>query len=348
MWKNLTLLACSLLATLLVLEFATRLALSDITTTADNRSYFAEKWKRDNVRLNSQGFRDREFDARTSRDSYHVAFIGDSYTFGQGIAETDRMSNLLEGELRKGADRIQVLNLGNPGDNTRDELKVLVRMLPVVRPRFVLLQWFVNDVEGNHVAASGAIAPAASTVNRFKQSMRNLSAVYFLAAEGWHYLQDRLGASYANDLTRRFADPDSQNWRAAEQAFIEFIDTCRRQDVLVGVVLVPALALHENGTYPYLFLHERVLNLCRAHEVQCTDLMEVFRPYLTNRSIYRELWVNRFDPHMSPLANQLAAKHLAAIFGPTILSDARGSERLPAITDSNNPPGLPKDRAASR
>jgi hypothetical protein len=56
-WKNIALLAGATPASVLVAELAVRFVFRDITTTFDNRSYFAMRWARDHVRNRSAGLR---------------------------------------------------------------------------------------------------------------------------------------------------------------------------------------------------------------------------------------------------------------------------------------------------
>jgi GDSL-like Lipase/Acylhydrolase family len=322
--KNLTALTLSVLFALVVAEFAARTILRDITTTADNRSYFALKWKKANVRLNSFGYREREFNSVKTAGAFRVAFIGDSFAFGQGIGESERMSNLMEADLRQQVKGIEVLNFGNAGNNTADEVLVLQKLLSTSKPDFVFLQWYVNDVEnkGLTLAGQSASVPEPSTFNQFKQSMRNMSVLYFLAAEEWHQLLERFAAGYVEDTFKRVGDPESADWQAAEHALVEFIETCRSHNIPLGVVLVPAVMPLNGNKYPYDYLHERVLTVCQREAVVCTDLLEVFRPYMDRDQDYRSLWVNRFDSHMGAYANRLAATRLVGVYGPTVTAAA--------------------------
>lgn len=321
--KNLALLTVSVGLALVVAEWAAGMVFRDITTTTDNRSPFALKWKEANVRRNSFGYREREFDPIKPAGTYRVAFIGDSYAFGQGIAETDRMSNLLEGELRKRARSVEVLNFGEAGNNTADEVRVLQKVLTSVKPDFVLLQWFVNDTEGNGPTMPGASSvtpPQPSRFNQFKQSMRNRSVLYFLAAEVWHRLLETVAANYAEGIVKRLGDPQSGVWQTSEKALVEFIQMSREHHVPMGIVLVPSVMPLNGQEHPYAFLHNRVLDICRREAVPCTDLLETFKPYMEDRQNYRSLWVNRFDSHMSELANRLAAEHLFKFFGSSLIT----------------------------
>ena len=148
-------LGVTLALALLAGEFVARAVFSGITTTADNGSYFALRWKLANVRLNRYGFRETEFQTDKAPGSYRIAFIGDWYTFGQGIAEPERMSNRLEEALRQDAPNVEVLNFGNAGNNTANEVVVLQKVLGELDPDFVVLQWFVNDVDNKAPAADG-------------------------------------------------------------------------------------------------------------------------------------------------------------------------------------------------
>ena len=102
----------------------TVLLVDDVTTTGTSQPYFEKKWRK-NLRINRFGFRERDFELEKAANRYRIAIIGDSLTFGKGIAEQDRFSNLLEQRLNSENRRrdfsYEVLNFGRPGANTLDE-----------------------------------------------------------------------------------------------------------------------------------------------------------------------------------------------------------------------------------
>jgi len=315
LFKNLVALGVSTIVCLVAAEFVLRFIYRDVTTTADNRSYFALKWKAANVRLNSLGYRDKEPEP-VPPDTYRIAFIGDSYTFGQGIPEDARMSNIIERELKQRRD-VQVINLGNAGNNTMHEVGVLKMAIPKLKPNFVLLQWFVNDVEvaeESHEAELAALPPP-SLANELKMGMRNRSVLYFLAAETWHRYLERRGSGYAEDMRARVGDSSSPQARRAEQALVQFITLCKENGIPVGIVLVPYFTPIHGREYPFLYLHQRVLATCDKEAIPCLDLLRTFAPYMNDDTKYRELWVNKFDSHMGPAANRMAATELLNFFG---------------------------------
>ena len=128
---------------LVVAEFAARFALRRVLPQAGP-----------SISLNSLGFRDREIGPKNP-NRYRIAIIGDSFTFGNGIEEQDRFSNLIQGVL---GPQYEVLNLGHPGNNLPDHLIELDLALKM-SPDFVLLQLYENDFEPTAGPSAAAVRP---------------------------------------------------------------------------------------------------------------------------------------------------------------------------------------------
>lgn len=333
MRKNLALFTVAVILYLFFGELAMRVWFQDITTTYDNRSYFALQWKASSVHVNSAAYREREFDRTKPAGVYRIAFIGDSFTFGQGIREEERMSNLLERELTKSRHDIEVLNFGNPGSNTAYEVTVLRdEVLPKVAPDFVLLQWYVNDLDYIPPPADTARGDAKTTggdlLNEFKQTMLNRSVLYFLLTDVFHRVRDSMGVSHIDEMSSHVGNPQSMESQEAEKAMVEFFRLCQAKMVPVGVVLVPHLGPLGGREYPFMYLHKRLLTLCEREGVPCVDLFPVMEPFLQHGENASKLWVNRFDLHMGPFANELAAKRILEVFGPNW---TMASSRIPGV-----------------
>jgi lysophospholipase L1-like esterase len=77
-------------------------------------------------------------------DTYRVMVVGDSFTYGVGIAEESRFSNLVQRWL--GSDfRIELINIGHPSYQSEDILAEIKKYLPVLRPNLVLYAVCLND-----------------------------------------------------------------------------------------------------------------------------------------------------------------------------------------------------------
>lgn len=314
---NLGLAAAISIVGLVLSEYALRHAFRDVTTTADLRSYFVVKWRR-TVRLNQQGFREREIQGEKGAGSYRIAVIGDSITFGQGIREEERFSNVLERRLNAAAvagTRYEVLNFGRLGAETEDHLEILRDVVLDLTPDFVLLQWYVNDVEGHD--KSGRPQPRRLLPSDFLTArLRERSALYYLLDRQWGSIQRRLGwvGGYQEYMEARFGDRESEDSRAAGEKLRSFIRSCAESGVRSGIVLFPDLT----GELDLGFLHDRVLDECAREELACLDLSPVFERHAERQ----RLWASPLDPHPGPEAHRLAADSLMRGLGPSWLAQA--------------------------
>lgn len=98
-------------------------------------------------RVNEQGFRGAVVSRERAPGSLRIACVGDSHTFGQGVADDETWPAQLEARLRQRMPgrRVEVVNCGVSGYDTRQELAWIRHRLPELQPDLVLLQYFVND-----------------------------------------------------------------------------------------------------------------------------------------------------------------------------------------------------------
>lgn len=75
---------------------------------------------------------------------FRILAVGDSLTYGYGIAEEDTWCRLVERKLRERY-RVEVLNLGRCGAQSADILKTLEAKLPLLEPDLVVYGVCLND-----------------------------------------------------------------------------------------------------------------------------------------------------------------------------------------------------------
>jgi lysophospholipase L1-like esterase len=314
---SLLLLGGSIALMLVLLESATRLIYADLATTSDNTSYFARRWYAANpIRRNHLGFREREFAPTPAGGVYRVAVVGDSLTFGQGVREEDRLTDRLERALNeRGEGRFEVLNFGKPGANYPQNEKDLRTALAAAHPDFVLLQWFVNDVEDTDRPRVWPLLPKP-----LHRVVNPRSALYYLANRVWTNLQSRLGLNTAPwtyyDLYR---DPASPRATAARDRLKHMVGVVEAAHVPFALVLWPELDPPLSVGGPLGFLVDQVLGVCREHGWRCVDL----RPSLARGTRAEDLRVDAFDGHPNALANTLAARAVLDELGPAWVAGAR-------------------------
>ena len=172
------------------------------------------------VSLNSLGFRDREIGPKDP-GRYRIAIVGDSFTFGNGVEEPDRFSNLIQGVL---GPQYEVLNFGHPGNNLPDHLIELDLVLKL-SPDFVLLQLYENDFETPEMMANRPKDHRLMPLDVDERMMRS-SLLYRLLIDHWNQLQEATGLAegYTNYMARHLRDPDSPDAVRTSGMLLQFIE----------------------------------------------------------------------------------------------------------------------------
>lgn len=311
-WFNRALLSSlAVVISITAAEPLTRYLFREVTTTADNGGYFSRRWLRSGaVRRNHAGFRERLFEDAKSPGTYRIAIVGDSFTFGNGIRQEDRYSDLLHKRLPA---HFEVLNFGTPGANTPQHRNLVAELLPKIRPDFVLLQWYVNDMEDDDATGRPSFEPLMP-VRTWHAWLSERSALYSIANARWAEAQIALGwtTSYAAYLQHRLGDPNGRDAQLDRQIMLDLIARCRQAMVPLGIVLFPDTTGQLGAEYQFAYLHERVLDICREQDLPCVDLTPSFS-LVKDRGA---LWANRLDHHPGALANEIAAVKILEKYSP--------------------------------
>ena len=286
-------------------EFATRFIFRDVTTSSDNGGYFSRRWYRSRpIHENAAGFRGREYTPAKPPGVYRIAIVGDSFTYGNGVRQEDRYSDLLQNELPA---HMEVLNFGTAGANTPEHLALVTRLLSEVHPDFVLLQWYINDVEDDDATARPRPRPLMP-IRAWHNWLNDNSALYTIANMQWTETQVALGwtESYTTYLNRRLADPHGPDAARDSGLLRDLIKRCQDAKVPIGIVLFPDTAGPMDKSYPFGFLHDRVLGICDEMQLTCIDLRADFAAIKERQT----LWASRLDHHPSARANSIAAERI--------------------------------------
>jgi lysophospholipase L1-like esterase len=305
--RRLAILLVGIAAALLVSEYVTRFVFRHATSSGNPADYLAQHGGGPQVSFNSLGFREREVGPKDPK-RYRIAVIGDSFTWGQGIEEADRYSNLLGGFL---GPQFDVLNFGRPGHNMPEHLDDLDQVLKL-HPDFVVLQLFINNFETASMRRPQTYTLLPQDLDAW---MVRSSVVYRLLSDRWTLFLESIGfaESYADYLRRHLQDPNSPDAREAFGMLGQFIDRARAAGVPSGVVLFPAADAMGPfaADYPFDFLHERVKAICAEKQVPYLDLLPAFTKIRDPHST----WVSPFDAHPNAQTNRRAAFQILSTFG---------------------------------
>ena len=98
--------------------------------------------------INAAGFRGREHPLRKPEGVFRIVALGDSITFGYGVAEADAYPSQLEALLAREPMRlrVEVLNFGVGGYNAYTEAAQFADLGPGYAPDLVMVQFCINDL----------------------------------------------------------------------------------------------------------------------------------------------------------------------------------------------------------
>jgi len=294
---------------LVAAEYAARLEFRHAQSSGNARDFIAHQAaSQQSERSNSLGFRDREIPPK-SPGRYRIVVVGDSFTYGQGVAEEERFSNLVEQFLGQ---KYEVFNFGRRGNNMPEHLQVLEQAL-TVSPDFVLLQLYINDWETRNMRRPSSFPLLPESI---EGELVEKSLLYDLINGQWARFQQVLGLSesYEHYMERSLRDPNSPDSQLAFGQLREFFERARAAGVPAGAVFFPAIdALGPNGkAYPFGYLHDGVRHLCADEKVTCLDLLAMFSTFKDPRA----LWVSPFDAHPNAVAHKRAAYDIQQAFAP--------------------------------
>ena len=106
------------------------------------------------IRINSAGFRDREWQIEKPANTVRIAMLGDSYTEALQVARKDRVTEVLESILKQSPEfagkNVEVLNFGVSGYGTAQEFLTLKHRVFQYSPDIVVVGFLTgNDIRNN-------------------------------------------------------------------------------------------------------------------------------------------------------------------------------------------------------
>ncbi len=264
------------------------------------RGYFDDH-NRISYRMNSAGFRDREFTPRRANICRIVA-IGDSLTMGEGVWPEDAYPRALEVRLRHSGYCVEVYNLGVGGYGIRDVAAALDVVLAEHRPDAVIFGYYLNDIS----------RPAfdrwvSETLDARKTTVREspFRVVNFVQEALWGW---RFTKSYLAFVTTVYQDVD--RW----QDLTHYLSLIRHRVESAGavfhVVVFPDLNLADKRNYAFAPIHSRLAEFFHQQNIDFIDLTEAFRNYGAKR-----LKVHPVDAHPNEIAHRMVGEYLADWFG---------------------------------
>jgi lysophospholipase L1-like esterase len=161
------------------------------------------------VRTNAAGFRGGPLPGAKAPGTYRVVVLGDSFTWGYGVAEEEAYPAVLARRLAERSQRrVEVVNLGLPGAGPLDYLHHLRHTGAELAPDLVVVGLFANDVNDLYqLRRFGTRSPVFALAERQETPARRpwwrraaaatTPTLYVLAGRAWRGATATAGEAHA-------------------------------------------------------------------------------------------------------------------------------------------------------
>ena len=187
--------------------------------------------------VNQHGMRGEDLPIEKPAGSKRILVLGDSYAFGFGVDDEDTISAQLERALRPDTPSLQVLNMGVPGYQSGQELKVLERDGMQFSPDVVVLVYYAND----NVKAAFHWDPRLRLTYVDELGLPHSLKQFLARSIIYSKVTKAYTATLGDELNSRGPMGLKHNWSTTAARLTAIRDLCKQRGAALIVVALPGL-----------------------------------------------------------------------------------------------------------
>lgn len=268
------------------------------------------------VQINSIGIRDREYSSAAPAGVTRIVALGDSQTFGNGLAIEDTWPKRLESELndRFGRGRWEVLNCGIPGTDTWQHEVILKSMVDAYHPDLAILAFYANDVTERYEAKPQAVVAATNTFGKRLAYLLRESLLLVVIRDAVASLHHRFSPSRGFEIEQAVITgaPDravEKAWQQVNRSLAARKETANTHGVALLVAVIPRRD-QVSRQQPARHYQNRISAILERHSIQHIDTLGAMQ--LAYAHYGRSMFIP-WDGHDSAIANRVIAHELTDV-----------------------------------
>jgi hypothetical protein len=257
------------------------------------------------------------YDKKQRREGYHpdrkrqIALVGDSFTFGEGVKDTNTLGYLLNNKYPK----INFQNRGQSGAYIGDIMqrcKEIIESAPEIDE--VIYFYNLNDVRISKIVRS-----RMKRITDFQNvywskdeekygpvtKLLSKSALFSLARKVW-IIKWESSLTIQNYKDMYFSESNRQEFVSTLDEIQSMKDMLARRGISFRMIIYPLLYKDMLGRYPFESIHAAIINACNERGIKCLDGYEPFKDYYS----LKKLAVHPLDYHPNGLSNQIIIDYI--------------------------------------
>lgn len=283
---------------------------------------------------NNLGFRERNFSFKKPTDTFRILVFGDSLTFGVGLAEKQRYTNLLEEmlSLQFPGRKFEVLNFGVPGFATDQERDLMEAILKKVEGDLVVVGFCCDDIKMTtqsflkhfvmRVQESGQTFEMLLNLDIFKNPRRTFEKIPVEPLKEFqpesHWYQKTKLYKALDEHTNLFLDnalPTPAQWDYVLNEFMAMMDLTKQYQLPPPVVVLLNLGFVDPNKNDFNHPSGNLAQFIRKLEFvdgqlaplgfTIVDTLPLFQKYS-----HRAMAISEWEWHPNYLANYLYAQSI--------------------------------------
>lgn len=285
------------------------------------------------VSTNSHGFRDREYPLIPPSGTVRILCLGDSLTFGDGVAVEDTYPKRLEAILHgSGGLKFEVINAGVPSYDTWQEIALFKTKGARFEPHIVILGFYGNDIVPRPEIVKTSLSGDGTLRRKGFGGVFPDEVVHILKGSRFLlFLKDRVGklinfiqpsSEYLHQRALLEGLPDEfleQGWHEVESSLKEMTELQRTHNFRFVIMSFPMAEqlMHEHPLAQY---PGRLKGIAEKLQIPFIDLQPVLkREFKGFGSLFIE-----WDGHPNPQAHRIAAEELSGVLVPMLRAELDG------------------------
>ncbi len=291
------------------------------------RDYFEPSSNSITYRVNNFGFRDEDFSLPRT-EKMRVAFLGDSFCWGNGVKDNDTIDSLMERRLNASAvlnQQFEIYNFCLSGYNTAHQAALYDHVVRHFQPDVLIVWYFLNDINVPpdlyfhwHLSGGGTWLESWRTRSR----LIDLAVAPFNRMANHRALLQRVDQAYSKGHPGY--ESVARNMRRISQ-------TSQQTQVPTVVAIFPWLFHLETERYPFHKPHQVARDLAEQQGLAVLDLFSAFEGRKAE-----DLWVHPVDQHPNEIGQRIAVQAMVNFLVPRI--EQRGKTLIQAAEKRRQTP----------